>query len=394
MKSLLISSVYFPPKIGGISHLMRGIASALGPDRVCCLTGQPETASVGNGVAPKVYRRPAAFNGNRLRRAFNWGPTIAEIMLRERPQAVQIATASEGSMALWLRRWLKLPFVVYAHGNEILDMLDGKMQNSRLALQRANRVLAVSSYTASLVEKLGIAPRRIEIVHPGCDIDRFQALSPRMDLRRKLLGSRSGDRVILSVGALVERKGHDMVIRALPRLLKTIPEVTYLIVGNGPCRGRLETLAAEAGVRDRVVFAGRMLDEQMSDIYALSNVFAMPSREILETGTVEGFGLVFLEAAACGKPAVGGRSGGVPDAVVDGVTGLLVDPEDPGEIATALVRLLADNDLALRLGEQARLRVVSDFNWTGVADRVQGILDSVVEENSMRRTLPRLFSWT
>src|SRR5437870_6418255 len=206
-----------------------------------------------------------------------------------------------------------------------------------------------------------------------------------MDLRQKLLGDRHKDKVILSVGNLVARKGHDMVIRALPRLRQIIREVTYLIVGEGSYRAQLEQLAHDLGVRDRVVFAGA-LAEDLPDIYALSDVFVMPSREQIEECDVEGFGLAFLEASACAKPVVGGRSGGIPDAIVDGGTGLLVNPHDPEDIANALARLLTNNHLAIRLGQEGRSWVIKYFNWARVADRVEGILQSVLQE----RSLPRL----
>jgi phosphatidylinositol alpha-1,6-mannosyltransferase len=121
-------------------------------------------------------------------------------------------------------------------------------------------------------------------------------------------------------------------------------------------------------------------DEDLPDLYAISDVFVMPSREILEENDVEGFGVVFLEANACGKPTIGGQSGGVQDAVVDGITGLLVDPNNPEELANALARLLTDHELAKRLGEQGRLRVVHEFNWAKVGDRVHVILNAAQRE--------------
>lgn len=383
IKSLLVSSQYFPPQTGGISHFMAALASALGPGRVCCLTGPARRAVLNHGFGPRVYRRPAGIRENPLQ-VVSLGATIARIMIRERPRIVQLATIGEGSLGLWLRRWFKLPFVVYAHGNEILSALREDAQGARLALRQADRVLAVSRFTANLVRQTGVASQRIEIVHPGCEVDRFRPLHPRTDLRQRLLGTRYGDRVIVTVGNLVERKGYDMVIRALPRLRKTIPEVTYLIVGDGPHRAQLQTLALAMGVQDRVSFAGQVPADDLPDIYALSDVFVMASRERLEMCDVEGFGLVFLEANACAKPVVGGRSGGIPDAVVDGVTGLLVDPHDPEDIANALSQLLTDRDLAIRLGQQGRSRVVKDFTWARVSERVQRILASIVEENSIR----------
>jgi phosphatidylinositol alpha-1,6-mannosyltransferase len=203
-----------------------------------------------------------------------------------------------------------------------------------------------------------------------------------MDLRQKLLGDRYKDQIILSVGNLVPRKGHDMVIQALPKLRQSVPDVTYLIVGQGSYRIQLENLALSLGVRDRVIFGGCVSTQDLPDIYALSDVFVMPSREQLEACDVEGFGLVFLEASACAKPVVGGRSGGIPDAISDGVTGLLVNPHDPEDIANALGQLLTNNDLAIRLGQQGRSWVIKYFDWAGIADRVQGILQSVLTENS------------
>ena len=383
MKSLLISSTYFPPRKGGISHFMAGLASALGPDRVCCLTGVlANDGAVDDGLQPRVYRRPTAFAKSKWLRAFGWGTSIAQIILREHVKVVQVASVGEISLGLWLRRWFNIPFVVYAYGNDILHAMRSQSPQPRLALQRAGRVLAISQFTANLVERAGVDPARIEIVFPGCDTDRFQPRQPRMELRQRLLGPRYKGRVILTIGGLVARKGQDMVIRALPRLRESIPEVNYLIVGDGPYRPQLESLAEAMGVQDHVIFAGQVPTEELPDVYALSDVFVMPSRERLEVDDVEGFGIVFLEASACAKPVIGGRSGGIPEAIVDGVTGLLVDAHDPEDIGNALARLLTDRDLAIRLGQQGRLRVVHDFDWARVADQVEGILNSVLSGRS------------
>ena len=172
-----------------------------------------------------------------------------------------------------------------------------------------------------------------------------------------------------------------MVIRALPYLLQTVPDVRYIIVGSGP-QATLDHLARELRVRDRVIFAGLVPDDDLPAIYALCDLFVMPSRQNLAQQSVEGFGLVYLEANACGKAVVGGRSGGVGDAVQDGVTGLLVDPHDPKDIANAVGILLTNRELARQLGEQGRSRVVKDFTWDTVGKRIQGILDSIVHGDS------------
>jgi len=377
-KSLLVSSVYFPPQVGGISAMMAALFEQLGPDRACCLTGAPAPSRVADGHGGRVYRRPAAFRPPRSRKAIAWGLALAEIMARDRPRATQIATIDDGHLGMWLRRWLHLPFLVYAHGNDILGVLQGTWPRQRMQFQAADRIVAVSRFTAGLVEQAGGDPGRIHVIHPGCDAERFRPRPFDRVLRERLLGPRAGGRVVLTVGNLVERKGHDVVIQALARLIRRIPDVTYLVVGDGPHRGDLDRLARAAGVRDRVVFAGRVEAADLPGVYALSDVFVMPSRVRLADSDVEGFGLVFLEANACGKPVIGGRTGGIPDAIVDGRTGFLVEPENVADIAERLETVLTDRERAAEMGRQGRIRVQAQFSWVAAATQVQDLVSAMV----------------
>lgn len=390
MKSLLISGQYFPPQTGGISNYMRSVCDTLGRDEICCLTGVPwKDGRAANGGGFRVYRRPSAFAKAWAAQAPGLGLALLEILLRERPKVIQIATAYDGYIGLWLRRRFGLPYVVYAHGNEILDAAQSAWKRPKESLRQASRVLAVSRYTATLVEKLGVATERITILHPGCDVQAFRPREPRSDLCERLLGAVRRGPVILSVGNLVERKGQDMVIRALPRLRARVSDLQYLIVGDGPYRGELERLATEVGVREHVKFAGRVPNDELPDIYAMCDVFALPSRERLDSCDVEGFGIVFLEANASGKPVVAGRSGGIGDAVVDGTTGLLVEPSDPDDIADAIHTLLANPELATRIAEQGRERVVREFGWEAVGGRLREVLREVAAEKPASSSLRR-----
>lgn len=379
LKSLLISNAYFPPQVGGISAMMAALFEHLGPARVCCLTGVPGPRGASGEQIGRVYRRPAAFRLPRGRKAVARGLALTEIMVRDRPRAVQIAVIDDGHFGVWLKRWLHLPFLVYAHGNDILRVLQGVWPRQRTDLQAADRVVANSRFTAGLVEQTGVDPRRIHVIHPGCDAERFRPHPVDPALRERLLGPRAGGPVMLTVGNLVERKGHDMVIQALPQVLRRIPAATYLIVGEGPHRDALDHLARAAGVRDRVVFAGRVETGDLPAVYALSDVFVMPSRVRPAECDVEGFGLVFLEANACGKPVIGGRTGGIPEAIVDGETGFLVDPESPADIGERLVTVLVDQERAETMGQQGRDRVKSDFSWAGAAAQVQDLITSMVK---------------
>ncbi|MCU1266102.1 MAG: glycosyl transferase group 1 [Acidobacteria bacterium] len=382
VKALLISGAYYPPQVGGISHFLAKIAATLGPDHVCCLTAVPRDKSVdAAAVGPTVYRFPSLLGHSRISKAAAWASALTIIMARDRPGVIMLGSAIDSSCGLWLRRRLRFPFVLFVYGNELLAAINGNYPQALLAFKLANRVMACSNYTAKLAEAAGIDPNRIEVIYPGCDTEIFRPLPVRPGLRERLLGS-VGERkkVILTVGNLVSRKGHDMVIRALPILKKRVPDFVYLIVGDGPYRGVLEGLAKDSGVNDQVIFTGKMPDEDVPAIHALSDVFVMPSREDLEEDSVEGFGMVFLEANACNKPVIGGCAGGVPEAVEAGVTGLLVDPHSPAEIAEALAQLLTDTDLARRLGEQGRARVVREFQWKEVGERVLSLLGRVQAE--------------
>jgi len=180
--------------------------------------------------------------------------------------------------------------------------------------------------------------------------------------------------VILTVGRLIERKGHDIVIRAMARLASEFPAARYVVVGDGPRGPYLRDLVASVALQDRVVFVGEVRKEDLPLYYQAADVFAMVSRARERQGDVEGFGLVYLEAGACAKPVVAGRSGGVPDAVVDGVTGLLVSPESVEEVADALARLLRDRELAAKLGQAGRQRVEREMNWENTVRSVRAAL--------------------
>lgn len=377
-KSLMISGSYFPPQVGGISHLVAEICATLGPGAVSVLTGvSGNDGDDARNSRLNVYRRPRAFDKRSAVRPVWLASAMAEVVLRERPGILQFATTEDTDIAWWAYRTLRLPYLIYAHGNEILSAIRSEWEKPRQALSNAACVIANSRYTASLVEQAGVDRHRIEIVYPGCDVHRFEPADVDAATRRALLGERWNDRVILTVGNLVERKGHDIAMMAMKRVITRVPDACYVIAGDGPHRPTLQKLAGELGIADRVVFAGRVADEQLPLYYRLCDVFLMPSRARVELDDVEGFGIVFLEAGACGKPSIGGRSGGVEDAIADNRTGLLVEPGDPDQVASALESLLLNPDFAKKLGDQARKHVVAEHNWPETGNRIAEIIAAV-----------------
>lgn len=278
----------------------------------------------------------------------------------------------EGAVGCLLARLLRRPLVIYAHGEEITTWRRSprRLRAMRLAYRRADIVIANSAYTRGELVALGVDPARIEIIHPGVDVERFRPGWETADLRRQLdLGE--GARLVLSVGRLSPRKGFDQVIAALPHLLGEGLDVHYAVIGVGDDRERLLRAAHEHGVAERVHLLGHVEPGDLPRWYCAADVFAMPNRDI--GGDTEGFGMVFIEAAACGTPSVGGVAGGTGAAIEEGVTGLRVDGDRVEAVAAALARLLADRELARELGSNGARRARQAFSWTVVAERTAAL---------------------
>jgi phosphatidylinositol alpha-1,6-mannosyltransferase len=241
----------------------------------------------------------------------------------------------------------------------------------------ARRVVAISRYTRGLLREGGVPSGKIVLVRPGTDPTTFRPAGRDPALVREL--GLEGRRVVLTVGRLTWRKGQDRMLEALPAIAQAAPNVTYLLAGTGPLEPELRALARRLGLEDRVRLLGEVADEALPRLYNVADVFVMANRVSAGTRDVEGFGIVFLEANACEVPVVGGRSGGVIDAVEDGLTGLLVDAESPEEIARAVVRLLEDSALARRMGVEGRRRVERELTWDHTARGVGRVLTELSE---------------
>ena len=273
----------------------------------------------------------------------------------------------EGLVAWAVARLTLRPIVIYAHGEELTTWgRGGKYQAMRFALRHADTVIANSDFTRQLLLGMGVRAERIALISPGVDVERFRAGLPCDDLKRHI-GLAPAEKLILSVGRLSRRKGFDMVVRSLPQLISQGIAVRYAVIGIGEDRDYLINLSRELGVEDRVHLLGHVSTEDLPRWYNACDVFAMPNREI--DGDTEGFGMVFLEAAACGKPAIAGQDGGTGSAIVSEVTGLRVDGASAKAVSAALARLLGDPPLTFKMGAQGSLRVGSEFSWERVAEK-------------------------
>jgi phosphatidyl-myo-inositol dimannoside synthase len=281
----------------------------------------------------------------------------------------------QGVSGLLLKKLTGIPYVAYCHGEDIAltDRYKYQPHMRDMVYRGADAIVANAEFARANLIRIGIPENRIVKINPGVDLERFSPRPARKDLLQKW--NLEGKKVVLTVARLISRKGHDLVLRAIARLVREIPQAVYLIVGQGPEEQNLRKLATELGIADSVRFAGRIPEELLPDCYSLCDVFAMVNREEVN-GDLEGFGMVFLEASATGIPVIGGRSGGTADAIEEGVTGFRVAAGQPEELTTTLRNLLKDADLRRRLGDAGRKRVEREFQWR---DRARKLYEITME---------------
>jgi phosphatidyl-myo-inositol dimannoside synthase len=294
---------------------------------------------------------------------------LAALLARRRFDAAFATHWAPGFALLRASRLARAPLPVFSAllGKELIHSPLGRFPVAqsvydrirRRALQEPRGLISISARTTELAIEAGAAPERVHTTYCGVDPERYRP-QPQPELRRKLAGD---GLLLLSVARLVSRKGIDNVLQALPAVLAHVPALTYAVIGDGPDMPRLTALAKQLGVSERVRFLTRVPGD-LAEYYNACDLFVMPARE--EPGDVEGFGLVFLEANACGKPVIGARAGGVTDAVADGESGLLVPQNDVAALSAAIVSLLTDPLRAQELGRRGRERVLAQFTWQHV----------------------------
>ena len=287
--------------------------------------------------------------------------------LRHRFDAVHAGRVlPEGLVALIVARLIRRPLVIYCHGEELTTWRQpGKRRVMIFTYRHADLLIANSEFTRDELLRIGVESTKVALLSPGVDIHRFRPGLPYNDLRRRI-GVGPQQKLIVSVGRLSRRKGFDQVIRSLPELVRRGIDVHYGVIGMGEDRDYLAALARDFGVTDRVSLVGHVDSDELPRWYNAADVVTMPNREI--DGDTEGFGMVFIEAAACGKPSIAGKAGGTAAAVVDGVTGLRIDGASLEAVTEGLACVLCDQTLAQRLGANGHSRAVANFSWQRVAE--------------------------
>ncbi len=364
---ILLTTNDFPPKVGGIQtycyELARNLTS-LGEEIVVLAPGVKGDSEFDGKQSFKIIR---------IKKKFNLYANFFLALRKHKIESILVAhRANYAHLASWINLLFRIPYNIIVYGGEIL--IPGRKRSIQKNFERAKKVITISNFTKEKLIEIGIPARKIVVIHPGVDPIKF---NPRCDpSSTKNKYNLEGKKVILTISHLVRRKGHHSVLKALPRVLEKVPNLVYLIIGKGEEEGRLKGAVKDLKLEDKVIFIGEVSENELPRYYGICDVFVMPSYEIKEKGDVEGFGIAYLEANACGKPVIGGRSGGVPDAVIDRETGLLVDALNINQIADALVKLLTNPEYSQKLGKKGRERIEKGLNWERMAQRIREIIRS------------------
>jgi phosphatidyl-myo-inositol dimannoside synthase len=372
---LLVSTTDFPPDRGGIQSMVHELTHRLAPRWAITVIAPPSAGSNAyDAMAPfAVVRTHAAWDESRAR------VLLAMTRLTARVRADVLLAAHLNALPPLVIAGRGRPTVAVVHGSEVWAPRTRVL--TRLMGRRVDRAMAVSRFTASEAAKAGVPGDRIVVTPLGATPP---ALAPADTGRAVLqrLGLMSGDRPVpffLTVSRLAEpHKGHDVFLRALPDILARFPALRYVIAGTGPRAGELRALAAGLGIDAAIVMPGAVDEETKAALMGACRAFVMLSRESRSPALFEGFGIAYIEAAMAGRPSLAGASGGVPDAVVDGETGVLVDPMSESQVVRGAMRLLEDPAFADLLGQRAHERALRDFTWSAAVERMERCLEAVL----------------
>ena len=377
MKNIIVVTNDFGPRAGGIETFVIGLIQRLPHGVTTVYTSAQEDTRDYDATWLRDYgvrvvrdRAKILLPTPRITRR------VKELIKAEKIEIVAFGAAAPlALMSAALRRAGAARIVALTHGHEVwwssvfpFSLAMRRIGSTTDALtylgEFTRRAISQSLSTSAIASMVKIAP--------GIDSEHF---SPVDSGRLKESLALRDKRVIVSVGRLVHRKGQDQLIEAMSAIIEEVPQAHLLLIGEGPYRKKLEKLVRDYGLVDRVSFIGRIQYEELPRYICIGEVFAMPSRSRFRGLEVEGLGIVYLEASACGLPVIAGSSGGAPDAVVEGVTGVVVNGLDSAAIAVAAIEMLKNPEKSAAMGRSGREWIVKNWSWPFWADEFQSLLN-------------------
>jgi phosphatidylinositol alpha-1,6-mannosyltransferase len=395
--SILLVSDNFPPRTGGSARWFWEIYRRLPRERVVVAAGEhPRQEEFDRGHDLRVARLPLTMRewGLLSREGLrDYAAAVGRLRRIVREHDVRVVHCSrclpEGVMCLALRWLTGVPYLCYVHGEDVTGAATSREQRflAGQVLRRAACVIANSRNTERLLLDAWDLPfERVRVLYPGVDTERFVPAPRDYAVRGRLgWGER---RVVLTVGRLQKRKGHDMMIRALPALRRAVPDILYAILGDGEERDALEEMVDEEGVRQSVQFLGERDDETLLRCYQQCDLFALPNRQV--GADIEGFGMVLLEAQACGRPVLAGASGGTAETMRVPQTGRIVPCDGPQELARVLTELLRRPYLLERMGAAGRAWVVNHFDWAALTRQAERLFSGETAYSARAANAPAI----
>jgi phosphatidylinositol alpha-1,6-mannosyltransferase len=365
-KKILLVTNDFGPRAGGIETFVIGLLERIKGHEVTVFTSQQGDTSVYDQQwIDKFGVRVIRDQSKILLPSWRVTRAAKKIVAAKNIDVVVFGAAAPlALMSPSLRKSGVKKIIALTHGHEVWW---AKIFPFRLAIKRIGKnvdhLTYLGEFTRQAISKPLTRKSATEMVKiaPGIDTAHFIPQPDAMQ-KRKELGLQD-KKIIISVGRLVHRKGQDNLIQAMPAVLKKIPNAHLLLVGEGPYRKHLEKLVMKSSLEQNVTFAGRIMYDKLPSYLSAADLFAMPSRSRFFGLEVEGLGIVYLEASACGIPVVAGNSGGAPDAVLEGVTGLCVDGTNIEQITAAIVEICSDAERASHMGAAGRNWIVNQWRW-------------------------------
>ena len=378
MRLLLLTSE-FPPGPGGIGTHAQQLAHQflrVGWE-VSVITSQNYAAAADieafNQAQPFPVVRLSPLKVAPIKVAYRW--RIASRWIRRWQPDIMLASGDrEVLLCAQLARRYRLPWVAVEHGR-IPPRWERPLK--LWAFQQATSVVSVSRYSWKRLLMLGVSPRSGRVITNGADADRFKTLNPQKVMEFKAAAGLNQERILLTVGNVSNRKGQDLVIRALPGIIKQVPDAHYFMAGLPTKEKQFTRLARQLGVASHVHFLGQVDDARLVGLLNCCDVFVMMSRHTVDE--FEGFGIAVVEAALCGKPAVVSGDSGLAEAIDDGVTGVSVPEGDERATAEAIISLLQDDTLRRRMGAAAQRRALAQQTWVQCAQQYDALFRHLLE---------------
>lgn len=384
-KSLLVT-LEFPPQHGGVGTYYANICKALPSEKIVVLAPEVNNSSEYDSQNTYPIIRHKLLNKLLQPRLPIIAPITSWILKRKLQQVItqlckqhRIAFLHAGHIlplgevlhAIWKKT--KIPYCVYLHGLDILRTQKSviKARKAQIILENALAIFTNSNFTKNQIIKLGIDSEDIDVIYPTPTHELTDPDQATIDSIQGTLGKKQPN-IILGVGRLVRRKGFDLAIKALPHVLKRFPNTVLVLVGDGPYKQELQKLVGMHRLGEHVVFAGSVTEDELRAWHHVADIFVMPSRH--EDDDVEGFGIVYLDANLAQTPVIGTHTGGIPEAIQHGHSGLLIESENLNQLVDAITSLLADKSYAQRLGFQGMERVLTKFDIEKQIDTLKNLL--------------------